>query len=81
MTDHPLIAAVGEALYGSRWQSEMARAIGVADRTMRRWVAGTHPVPAGVYAQLLELLRARRREFPQLARRLKHHSGHSSSGA
>lgn len=69
--EQPLIVSVGEALFGSRWQSELARAIGVADRTVRRWVAGSHPVPAGVYAQMLEIMRDRRRAFPQLARRLK----------
>lgn len=67
----PLIVAVGRALYGPRWQSELAREIEVSDRTMRRWAAGEFEPPAGVYAQLLELLRARRRAFPALAKRLK----------
>lgn len=30
---------IGTALYGPRWQSELARALGVADRTVRRWAA------------------------------------------
>lgn len=30
---------VGEALYGSRWQTEMARAMGIAVRTAVRWAA------------------------------------------
>jgi len=59
MTDTPLIVAVGQALYGSRWQSELARALGVAIRTVQRWSSGnTEPQP-GVYRDLLALVRER----------------------
>lgn len=54
MTD--LLTQVGEALYGPRWQSEMARELGVADRTVRRWVAGEMEPPAGVWDDLLGLV-------------------------
>lgn len=57
--DTPLIVAVGEALFGSRWQSELARALDVSDRTVRRWAAGDETPRAGVYRDLLVLLRAR----------------------
>jgi DNA-binding XRE family transcriptional regulator len=30
----------GEALFGDQWQRALARAIGVNERTMRRWAAG-----------------------------------------
>lgn len=36
---------VGEALFGERWQSPLARALGVGGRTMRHWVAGDNPIP------------------------------------
>lgn len=49
----------GEALYGPRWQSDLARALGVSDRTMRRWAAGTHCPPPGVHADLLRLVEQR----------------------
>lgn len=39
MTRNELRAA-GEALHGPRWQSALARELGVADRTVRRWLAG-----------------------------------------
>lgn len=36
-----LLRQVGEALYGEQWQTELARALDVNNRTVRRWVAGT----------------------------------------
>lgn len=30
----------GEALYGVQWQTALARDLGIADRTVRRWAAG-----------------------------------------
>ena len=49
----------GEALYGPRWQAELARDLSVADRTIRRWVAGTSKVPTGLYLDLLRLTQER----------------------
>jgi len=40
-----LFCRVGAALYGPRWQSELARDLGVSDRTVRRWAAGEQPIP------------------------------------
>lgn len=54
-----VLAAAGAALYGDRWQNPLARDLGVADRTMRRWVAGQYPVPDGVRGNLMRLLRER----------------------
>lgn len=31
------LAELGEALFGPRWQSQLAREFGVTDRTVRRW--------------------------------------------
>jgi len=56
MSDHAYLADVGEALYGPRWQNELARNLGVADRTVRRWVAGDAPIPGGVWAELSALI-------------------------
>ena len=66
-----LLVECGEALYGPRWQSELARDLGVADRTIRRWVAGTHDVPAGLYVDLLMLTQERARALDALAKQLK----------
>lgn len=56
----PRLRLVGEALYGSRWQSDLARALGVGDRRVREWVAGDRRIPPGVWADIASLLRDRR---------------------
>lgn len=50
------LVMIGEALFGSRWQSELARALDVSDRTVRRWVAGATDLPPGVAMDLLRLV-------------------------
>lgn len=65
-----LLVECGEALYGPRWQSELARDLGVADRTVRRWIAGVTPVPSGVYVDLLRMVVERHAVLEALAERL-----------
>mgnify|MGYP003587570933 FL=1 len=60
------LTAIGNALYGSQWQSALARDLGVADRTMRRWVAGESPIPTGIIADLHRLLRERQINIQEL---------------
>lgn len=60
------LIATGEALYGPLWQSAIARDLGVSDRTIRRWVAGTSRVPVGLPVELLHLMRARHQTLTQL---------------
>ena len=66
-----LLAECGETLYGPRWQSALAADLGVADRTVRRWVAGTSDVPAGLYVDLLRLTQERAAALDALAPRLR----------
>jgi hypothetical protein len=61
-----LLKRVGEALYGPRWQSEVARDLEVSDRTVRRWVDGSYDVPDGVYLDLLALCQERAAELDEL---------------
>lgn len=42
------LKAVGIALFGEGWQSKLARTLGVAPRTVRRWAAGTVPIPGTI---------------------------------
>jgi DNA-binding transcriptional regulator YiaG len=35
------LRAIGEKLYGPRWQTKLARALPVSARTVRHWAAGT----------------------------------------
>ena len=66
--DTNLLERAGAALCGPRWQTELALALGVGDRTMRRWVAGTSPLPAGLRGDLERLCRARRAALDDLLR-------------
>ncbi len=66
-----LLVESGEALYGRQWQSALARDLGVADRTVRRWLAGTSEVPAGLYVDLLRLTQERAAVLDALAPRLR----------
>lgn len=63
------LAKIGQALYGERWQSALARDLGVSDRTMRRWAAGTHQQP-DLRAELLAIVRQRRDDLSGLAQLL-----------
>lgn len=70
MTDATLLHAVGEALYGPRWQSELARLRGVDLRRVQRWAKGEFRVPAGIWGELRADLEARRGELDALAKKL-----------
>lgn len=61
-----LLKRCGEALYGSQWQSAIARDLKVSDRTVRRWIAGTSDVPSGIYSDLLMLCYERSRQLDEL---------------
>lgn len=65
LTRDELVAA-GRRLFGERWQTPLSRALGVADRTVRRWVAGEWPVPPDAAAKL-RALEARRTADATLA--------------
>jgi len=47
----------GTVLFGPYWQRELARALSVNDRTVRRWAAGDYPVPQGIWDRLRQILR------------------------
>lgn len=50
---------IGRALYGASWQTETARTLGVADRTVRRWAAREAEPAPGVIADLAAELERR----------------------
>lgn len=52
-----ILRQAGEALYGPHWQTALARALQVNDRTMRRWIAGDSPLPDGLNEELAALCR------------------------
>lgn len=55
----PRLARAGQLLYGERWQSDLARALGIGDRRVRQWLAGDRPIPEGIWRDIAELLRVR----------------------
>jgi hypothetical protein len=44
-----LFIAIAQLLYGTSWQASLHWDLGVADRTIRRWAAGSEPIPIGVW--------------------------------
>lgn len=66
-----LLRAVGEALYGSRWQHELAAALDVNERTVRRWVSGATPVPAFLASALFRLVLDRTATLDELLDQLR----------
>jgi hypothetical protein len=60
------LRAVGKALYGPRWQSELSRDLNVAVRTVQRWDAGERGIPASLGDDLRELLVQRRIDIDEL---------------
>ena len=67
----PLIVRTGEALWGKRWQAEMARALGVSRDTVQDWRQGrTEPRP-GVYIDLLRLATERAADLDMVIEEIK----------
>ena len=52
MTPTKMLRAVGEALYGQWWQTDMADALGVSARAVRRWLAGDASLPEDIGPRL-----------------------------
>jgi hypothetical protein len=64
------IADIGVELYGGCWQTELAKALNVTDRTVRRWAAGKG-VPRDVELVLAQLATARAKQLRGLAKFLE----------
>lgn len=61
-----LVRLGGEALYGNQWQTPLAKAIGVSDRTMRRWVTGQSHVPTSAADEMMQVAAHRANGIEQL---------------
>ena len=66
----PDIQTIGRALYGARWQTELAKTIGVSERTMRRWAAG-QPPPPGAWADMAQVAEVKAANLLRLAQDMR----------
>jgi plasmid maintenance system antidote protein VapI len=61
----------GVALYGEQWRSELARALGVTDRTIRRWAHDEYSIPDDARERIMELCGQRVEMLNAVMRRLE----------
>ncbi len=61
----PLLCAAGRTLYGSTWQTDLARALDVSPRALRYWVAG-RAMPPDMPKRLLVVIARREHELREL---------------
>lgn len=66
MTPNQTLIAAGEALFGSRWQTDLSAALGVNDRTVRRWVAHSEVPRPSVLEEIRILVEQRRRRLVEI---------------
>lgn len=66
---------VGPLLFGSLWQTDLAKSLGVSDRTVRRWVAKDSPIPPNVWLEIASLCEERAGYLTEWAVFLKKESG------
>ena len=64
------MAAAGYALYGERWQSELAHNLGVDPRRVRQWMAGERKPKVGVMLDIIALMENNQRELAAVKRKL-----------
>lgn len=56
-----ILIKCGLALYGVRWQTDLARDLGLSDgRRVRQWLSGDRPIPDGVWKDIERLLTDRK---------------------
>lgn len=61
------LAIIGEALYGTQWQSNLARDLGLSDaRRIRQWLAGERGIPFGIWGDLAELVRSKQNNLSSI---------------
>jgi hypothetical protein len=74
MPSNELILAIGPALFGAQWKRDLARALGVNDRTVNRWIAERIEPRAGVWTDLLAIMRERQETLGELITAVEKHA-------
>ena len=67
LTPAALFSAIGEALYGPQYRSELGRVLKVDNRQIRRWANGEYVPPVGVWEELAFLCSVRSDELKNLS--------------
>ncbi|EMB2321477.1 transcriptional regulator [Acinetobacter baumannii] len=57
----------GEILYGTQWQSDLARALEIDSRRVRDWLQERRPIPVGVRNEIILLLKEKSRKSVEYA--------------
>lgn len=55
--------AAGTALFGAQYRDALREELDVGERILRRWLAGSAPIPDGVRDDVVQLMDARREEL------------------
>ncbi|HFT1133003.1 TPA: hypothetical protein ACH27D_004377 [Klebsiella pneumoniae] len=67
-----LLIRAGQLLFGERWQTELARALGLSDgRRIRQWLSGDRPIPVGIWDDLRELLEDRSSKMELIVKQIQ----------
>ncbi|WP_117027799.1 hypothetical protein [Klebsiella pneumoniae] len=67
-----LLINAGQLLFGERWQTELARALGLSDgRRIRQWLSGDRPIPVGIWDDLRELLEDRSSKMELIVKQIQ----------
>ena len=53
------LEAIGKLLYGQFWYTPMGADLDLNERTIRRWLTGESPIPAGVTTDLIGIAHKR----------------------
>lgn len=66
-----LLTEAGEALYGTRWHTEIARLVGRPQQNVSQWAAGARTIPADVWPIIEKELRTRAKIAKAVAEKIK----------
>lgn len=61
----------GEALFGPRWQTDIARALDVNSRRVRQWIKGERPLPGTIDKEIKKLLEDRKLKIENVLNTIK----------
>jgi hypothetical protein len=67
-----LLKAAGESLYGERWQRNICKDLGIAERTLQNWKSGRNfGRPRKVLPKLIEILKERQKSIDDLIKEIE----------